>query len=83
MSTEIIEIEGKVWDASDTSGINSRTLKQQLSLTRFFGGLPMKGGRAMQITVGIDYIMLTPKQAWELGNTLVTSFSPDEIFPSS
>ena len=81
MSTELIDMEGKTWDKDDNSRINPRTLKQQVSLNRFFGGLTF-GGRAMQITVGHECVLLTPKQAWELGNILTTAFNPAEIFPS-
>jgi len=83
MSTEIKRITGKCWDndASDSSHINPKTYEQVISLNRFFGGLTF-GGRAMQVTIGNEYVMLSPKQAWELGNTLVASFKPEEIFPS-
>ena len=81
MSTEILNINDKVWDKEDNSSIKPKTLKQQLSLTRFFGGLEF-GGRAIQITIGNEYVLLSPKQAWELGNTLSSCFETNEIFPS-
>ena len=81
MSTEILNINGKVWDKEDNSSIKPKTLKQQLSLTRFFGGIVF-GGRAIQVTIGNEYVLLSPKQAWELGNTLSSCFETSEIFPN-
>jgi len=80
MSTKIIEIEGKIWDKEDNSPINPRTLKQQLSLTRFYGGLTFKG-RAIQITVGKEAILLSRKQSRELAYALKDCFD-DELYPS-
>ena len=80
MSTEIKRIDGLKWDDSDTSSINPRTVKQQLSLNRFFGGLPMNG-RAIQITIGQEYVMLSRKQVRELAYTLMDCFD-DDLYPS-
>ena len=82
MSTTILEMKGRKWDESDTSSINPRVLKQQLSLTRFFGVLTFKG-RAIQLTLGAgDYVCLTKKECRKLAYALLDSFD-DEVYPSS
>jgi hypothetical protein len=81
MSTTIINMEGKVWDKEDNSPINQKTLKQQLSLTRFYGGKQFKG-RAIQLTIGAgEYICLSKKECHQLAYTLLDSFD-DDIYPS-
>lgn len=80
MSTEIIEITGKKFVKDDNSPINPAVEPSNIHLNRFWGGLEFNG-RAIQVTVGYDYVCLTKKQTRELAYALLDAFDND-IYPS-
>ena len=79
MSTAIKQITGLNW-SEEHSHINPRMREQSISIRRFFGGLTF-GGRAIQVTIGDEYVLLTKKQVRELAYTLMDCFD-DGLYPS-
>ena len=79
MSTEIKRITGLNW-SEEHSHINPIMHEQSISIRRFFGGITFKG-RAIQVTIGGEYVLLTKKQVRELAYTLMDCFD-DDLYPS-
>ena len=79
MSTKIKQITGLNW-SEEHSHINPRMYEQPISIRRFFGGITFKG-RAIQVTIGDEYVLLTKKQVRDLAYTLMDCFD-DDLYPS-